>query len=129
MHITWSYTDEGAPDPFLIKTPVPVVVTGLMEKSVIRWKKFSIGTPCRSKESFWAGEKGIFSTTEVFCNSFIFWLVYLPSPSTYWYVPVLYMNVLTVINERKSLKDSTTSILCGLYTLYWWIDFGPRPNN
>ena len=22
--ITWSYTDEGAPDPFLIKTPVPV---------------------------------------------------------------------------------------------------------
>ena len=83
MHITWSYTDEGAPDPFLIKTPVPVVVTGLMEKSVIRWKKFSIGTPCRSKESFWAGEKGIFSTTEVFCNSFIFWLVYLPSPSTY----------------------------------------------
>ena len=31
--ITWSYTDEGAPDPFLIKTPVPVGMPEIMEKS------------------------------------------------------------------------------------------------
>ena len=31
--ITWSCSDEGAPDPFLIKTPVPIDMTGLMEKN------------------------------------------------------------------------------------------------
>ena len=31
--ITWSCSDEGAPDPFLIKTPVPIGMTGLMEKN------------------------------------------------------------------------------------------------
>ena len=32
--ITWSCSDEGAPDPFLIKTPVPFGMTGLMEKNL-----------------------------------------------------------------------------------------------
>ena len=31
--ITWSCSDEGAPDPFLIKTPVPIGMPGLMEKN------------------------------------------------------------------------------------------------
>ena len=31
--ITQSCSDEGAPDPFLIKTPIPIGITGLMEKN------------------------------------------------------------------------------------------------
>ena len=62
--ITWSCSDEGAPDPFLIKTPVPFGMTGLMEKNLSAADRSFESVPVAVRNYFWVEKKESFQSSK-----------------------------------------------------------------
>ena len=62
--ITWSCSDEGAPDPFLIKTPVPFGMTGLMEKNLSAADRSFESVPVAVRNHFWVEKKESFQSSK-----------------------------------------------------------------
>ena len=62
--ITWSCSDEGAPDPFLIKTPVPFGMTGLMEKNLSAADRSFESVPVAVRNHFGVEKKESFQSSK-----------------------------------------------------------------
>ena len=62
--ITWSCSDEGAPDPFLIKTPVPFGMKGLMEKNLSAADRSFESVPVAVKNHFGVEKKESFQSSK-----------------------------------------------------------------
>ena len=62
--ITWSCSDESAPDPFLIKTPVPFGMTGLMEKNLSAADRSFESVPVAVRNHFGVEKKESFQSSK-----------------------------------------------------------------
>ena len=62
--ITWSCSDEGTPDPFLIKTPVPFGMTGLMEKNLSAADRSFESVPVAVRNHFGVEKKESFQSSK-----------------------------------------------------------------